>query len=290
MNYTVVKSIAVAAVLFTFASCSDDDDFTSETQTAYNNLPEASRSLIETNFSNVAVKKVIKKNASESDGSIYEVHLDNNYEIEFNEQGGMTDISGNDQQIPNGVVPAAILKYVQDNYPSNVYIKEIDTERFGYEIELSNHVDLYFDLNGNFISQDQDADNDDDNDEATIAYADLPQNVRTLIETHFPGNQAIYVSKNTGSNKDKAVYEVKLNNRFELDFDVDGNWTDIEGNQRQVPDALIPQAILSYVQANYPSPLFIEGIDKESFGYQVEISNDTDLKFNADGNFIGIDD
>jgi hypothetical protein len=289
MNYTVVKSIAVAAILFTFASCGEDDDFTGETQTAYKDLPEVSRTLIETNFSNSTVKKVIKKNASESDGTLYEVHLDNNYEIEFDAQGVMTDISGNDQQLPNGVVPPAILKYVQDNYPSGVYIKEIDTERSGYEIELSNHVDLYFDSEGNFISQDQDTDIDDDKDEITIAYADLPQNVRTLIETHFSGNQAIYVSKNTRTNDDKAMYEVKLNNGFELDFAGDGNWTDIEGNQRQVPDALIPQAILSYVRANYPAPLFIEGINKESSGYQVEVSNDVDLKFNSGGNFMGID-
>ena len=286
MNFNFLKSIAAMTALFTFVACNNDDDGNNGARIGYADLPETSKSLIATNFSGAEAKSVTKKDVPDTDGTVYEVHLKNNYEIDFNAQGDLTDISGNDQKLPDGVVPPAILQYVADNYPSDVYIDEMDTEPFGYEVELSNDVELYFDMDGNFISQD--IDNDDD--EITVPVSDLPQNAQTLIESHFSGAQAIYLSKNTVTDDDGTVYELKLDNGFEIDFDQDGNWTDIEGNRQQVPDALIPQEILSYVLSNYPSPLFIEGIDKESYGYQIEVSNDVDLKFDADGNFIGIDD
>lgn len=130
---------------------------------------------------------------------------------------------------------------------------------------------------------------DDNNNEVIINFAELPEASRTLIESNFSGATANRIIKRNAADSDGTLYEVWLSNNFEIDFDANGIWTDIDGNMQQVPNALIPSAILTYTQTNYPKPLFIEGIDKESYGYQVEISNDIDLKFNADGTFIGID-
>lgn len=129
---------------------------------------------------------------------------------------------------------------------------------------------------------------DDNNNEMNISFAELPEASRTLIESNFSGITANRVVKKNTANADGTLYETWLSNNFEIDFDANGVWTDIDGNMQQVPNALIPVAILTYTQTNYSS-FFIEGIDKESYGYQVEISNDVDLKFNADGTFIGID-
>lgn len=131
--------------------------------------------------------------------------------------------------------------------------------------------------------------NDDDNNETEINFAELPEASRILIESNFTGTTASRVIKKNTPDTDGTLYEVWLNNNFEIDFDESGNWTDIDGNNQQVPNALIPEPILAYTQTNYPSPLFIEVIDKEPYGYQVEISNDVELKFNSDGTFIGID-
>ncbi len=132
-------------------------------------------------------------------------------------------------------------------------------------------------------------DDDQNNNETVIDYSELSEACKTTIETHFPNATATRVEMKNVPDSDGTVYEVNLSNGFEIDFDAECVWTDIDGNHQQVPDALIPDAILDYVQTHYPSPLFIEGIDKEPYGYQVEISNDIDLKFNADGSFIGID-
>lgn len=129
---------------------------------------------------------------------------------------------------------------------------------------------------------------DDTNNETNISFAELPEVSRTLIETNFSGVTANHVVKKNATDADGTLYETWLSNNFEIDFDASGNWTEIDGNMQQVPSALIPEAILNYIQTNYGS-FFIQGIDKEPYGYQVEISNDVDLKFNADGTFIAVD-
>ncbi len=133
--------------------------------------------------------------------------------------------------------------------------------------------------------------NDDDqsNNETVIDYSELAESCKTVIETHFSSATAIRVEKKNIPDSDGTVYEVKLSNGMEIDFTAECSWTDIDGNNQQIPYALVPEAILLYVQTNYPAPTFIEGIDKETFGYEVELSNDLDLIFNSDGTFVRID-
>jgi len=285
MKTTVFKLMTLTVLLAAFVSCSSDDDNNNQAAVGYAELPEQSKLLIEGNFQGATATRVTKNNTAEQDGTLYEVELSNNFEIDFDSEGALINISGENKQIPDNLVLPAILQYVKDTYP-DLFIEEIDRENNGYEVELSNDVELYFDLEGNFVLADMD---DNDDDETAIAYQDLPQAALTLIETHFSGAKALYVSENSITEEDGTIYEVKLNNGFEVDFDQSGNWTDIDGQQQQVPDALIPEAILSYTQANYPSPLFIKGIEKEVTQYQVELSDDTELRFDLQGNFTGID-
>ena len=64
------------------------------------------------------------------------------------------DIDGNGQEIPQGIVPETISTYVADNY-SELFITGIDTEGNGYEIDLSNDLDLHFDTEGNFVKEEK---------------------------------------------------------------------------------------------------------------------------------------
>lgn len=130
----------------------------------------------------------------------------------------------------------------------------------------------------------------DDPIETTTSYAELPQAGKTMIETHFGVNTVASITRKNNADTDGSLYEVRLTSGIEIDLDKDGNWTDIDGNNQKLPDALIPSPILNYVTKQYPAPLFIEGIDKEPYGYQIDLSNDLDLKFNTEGAFIGLDD
>ncbi|KAA6225034.1 MULTISPECIES: PepSY-like domain-containing protein [unclassified Campylobacter] len=54
------------------------------------------------------------------------------------------------QQNYTGFLPQKAMNYIQRNYP-NTFIKDIDFEGYGWEVELSNNLDVYFDRNGNFL-------------------------------------------------------------------------------------------------------------------------------------------
>lgn len=123
---------------------------------------------------------------------------------------------------------------------------------------------------------------DNDDDDQKITAAELPQRAITFIETHFPDAQIVSVTLDPNS---RSRYEVKLNNGFDLDFDQEGEWTEIEGHGQKVPDAIIPERILEYVQTTYPNA-FIEEISKKTDRYEVDLSTDIDLIFDLDGNLI----
>lgn len=127
---------------------------------------------------------------------------------------------------------------------------------------------------------------DDDAYEVTISYKELPPASRNLLETYFPGIETRRIIFKGYPNDDGTLYEVKLRNGFEFDFDEDGEWTEIDGDGKSIPDALLPEFIVIYVQQNYPAHIFIEAMDKKSSGYIVELSNEEELKFNREGEFL----
>ena len=112
-------------------------------------LPNLSQTIISQYFPSAKIVKTEKKRTPDSDGSIYEIKLDNGFEIEFDANGQVTDIDGNHQKIPDGLIHKSILDYVKAHYP-DLFITEVDYELHGYEIELSNGIELHFDLEGNF--------------------------------------------------------------------------------------------------------------------------------------------
>ena len=129
---------------------------------------------------------------------------------------------------------------------------------------------------------------DDDNKETVINAAQLPEAARLFAEAHFPGATFTRVEQQSVAGSDGSIYDTRLSNGFEIDFDAEGNWTDIDGNSQTVPNAIVPQAILDYVAANYASST-VTTIEIENHGYDIELSNGTDLVFNENGEFIRVD-
>ena len=85
-------------------------------------------------------------------------------------------------------------------------------------------------------------------------------------------------------------YEVILTDGTEISFDKNGNWENVETNiNKSVPSAFIPEAIAAYIGKNHKDTRIV-GIEKERKGYEVELSNGIDLKFDADGKFLRYDD
>lgn len=127
---------------------------------------------------------------------------------------------------------------------------------------------------------------------STVSYADgrvipvtqLPEGAKTFVATHFPGKKIFYAQK------DGRKYEVRLDDGTEIDFDRKGVWDKVDCHDFQaVPATIIPAPIAAYVKTNF-STIFITKIDKERYGYSIELSNDIELKFDKLGNLIGVDD
>ena len=110
-------------------------------------------------------------------------------------------------------------------------------------------------------------------------YKNLPPEAKSTIENHFPGIDVIRVE--TDHDDGKITYDVTLSNGIEIEFDSDGRWTDIDGNRAtSLPDGLIPAQILEYVNQNFAGAK-ITGIDRRYRGYEVELDNGVELKFDV---------
>lgn len=122
---------------------------------------------------------------------------------------------------------------------------------------------------------------DNDKDEP-ISSSQLPSKATEFIGQYFPSAQII------SSQKDKNEYEVMLSEGTRIDFNKDGEWTDVEAaNSKILPTGFYPAEIDSYI-AQYFQGLGINEITKVKRGFEVELNTGTEMVFAADGSFIEI--
>ena len=105
-------------------------------------LPAKAQEFISEHYANYSVKHAtIDRDITSTE---YEVVLENGTKIEFNEGGEWHSVDCRGGAVPAAIVPGEISTYVRDNYPSCA-IDELKRERRGWEVGLSNGLDLEFD-------------------------------------------------------------------------------------------------------------------------------------------------
>ena len=121
-----------------------------------------------------------------------------------------------------------------------------------------------------------------------VAPAQLPAPITAFIQQNFPSQAISFATKDleiTG-----WQYDVVLADGTQIDFDTDRMWDKIQCTMANpVPTALIPAPIVAHIQANFPDAM-ITKIDKEHGGYEVELANGLELKFNEQGVLTEMDD
>lgn len=127
--------------------------------------------------------------------------------------------------------------------------------------------------------------------ELVISKDGLPKATLATINTYFGGTANIKVASQAyTANIYNSIYNVKLNTSFEIDFDDNGVWTEIESeNDTPIPESfLIAELpiIFEYCINEFPDNYVME-IEREKFGYTVELNNGTDLIFDRNQNLIG---
>lgn len=116
----------------------------------------------------------------------------------------------------------------------------------------------------------------------------LPEAAKQVISKNFKaGVSVVKIDKDLGR---ISEYEVILTDGTEITFDRHGNWDNVEvNNSKTVPPSLVPTAIQTFVKKNFAGQRIV-GLDKERNGYEVELSNGVDIKFDKQGQFVRYDD
>lgn len=121
-----------------------------------------------------------------------------------------------------------------------------------------------------------------DDDEPASA-ASLPQPAKTFLDTFFPKAQMMRAVK------DKDEYEVTLTNGFKIEFTHAGEWTDVDAPAGlTIPSGFYPAEIDTYV-VGMDNGQGINEISRDSRGYEVELTNGLDLRFDLNGVFVAYD-
>ena len=124
-------------------------------------------------------------------------------------------------------------------------------------------------------------------DDRMVPVSQLPAAAKTFVQQNYKGKSIVYVEFDREFNGGK--YEVTLNDGTQIDFDKKGVWDKIDCEAGAVPAALIPGTIANYVKTNFAGAK-VTKIDKERYGYEIELSNGLELKFNKAGQLLSMDD
>lgn len=113
----------------------------------------------------------------------------------------------------------------------------------------------------------------------------LPEQARNFLKDNFksPFHHAIKEVKGT-----TIIYDVYLNDETEIEFDETGRWVEIDGKTKSLPTKLIQKRIIDYVNLKYPKNSVVK-MERQATQYEIGLSNDVDLIFDAMGSFVRID-
>jgi hypothetical protein len=124
--------------------------------------------------------------------------------------------------------------------------------------------------------------------EKVIEVNNLPKAAQSFISSNY-GNDKVALVKSEKELMQSIEYKVVLASGIELEFDSKGNWTEVDAKSKSVPQGIVPAKIKSYVQKSFPNNNIVQ-INKDSKGYEVELTNGIEVKFNKNAEFIKIDD
>ena len=120
-------------------------------------------------------------------------------------------------------------------------------------------------------------------DKYTINRDELPQAAQEFLNEHFPKARVRMIKVDKHLLK-KTDYDVKLTNGTKIEFSNSGKWTSVDCKTKEVPQGLVLKAIRNYVSKNFPQT-FITSIEKKTSGYEIELNDGVELKFNLLGGF-----
>ncbi|EPM7061884.1 PepSY-like domain-containing protein [Campylobacter coli] len=111
-----------------------------------------------------------------------------------------------------------------------------------------------------------------------VPASELPRNAQDFISKNFKTAQIALVKKDIDS------YDVTLNDGTEIDFIITGEWKDVDGKYKDLPNSILPN-IMPKISAS--SNAQIIEVSREINGYKFELSNQLKIYTDAQGNILG---
>lgn len=120
----------------------------------------------------------------------------------------------------------------------------------------------------------------------TIDFKSLPSKAQTFLNTYMDKSEIALIKMDT--DKKENDYKVYFDDGSKVKFDNQGDWEKIKLRNKGVPEELVDPMVLIYIHTEYPD-LPILALERDSKGYEVELSNGMELKFNKTGQLVKID-
>ena len=110
-----------------------------------------------------------------------------------------------------------------------------------------------------------------------IQVSEMPKIAQEFIKKHF-ASKSVALAKVDTEFMDKN-YDVIFTSGEKVEFDKKGNWTKVDCEHSQVPEAIIPVAIQKYVSQHYPDAKVVKIELTDHKGYDIDLSNGIDIEF-----------
>ena len=116
-----------------------------------------------------------------------------------------------------------------------------------------------------------------------IPFNQMPEAAQAFLKQHFTNKVPLVVTV------DWDDYTIRYESGEKVEFDKNGNWKEIDCRSSIVPTELIPEEIKTNIASTFPGAMILK-IDKERYGYEIELTNGLEMKFNNQGALMEVDD
>lgn len=144
-KYFVLAAVALCSVGFASAAAFADRPITVE------ELPDAARKFVRTHFADAEV--LYAKVDDDLFDNDYKVVFADGVSVEFASNGEWKEVDTRRGVVPAAIVPQPVRERVEKQFPG-VRIESIERDRRGFEVGLSNGLDLKFDRQFNLVDID----------------------------------------------------------------------------------------------------------------------------------------
>lgn len=115
----------------------------------------------------------------------------------------------------------------------------------------------------------------------------LPEAARQTLASHFKDQPVAYAS--VDEELFGKEYTVVFSDGVKIDFSGSGQWEKIDAGRSAVPSSVVPAPIRESIAARFPGR-HVSQIERDRRGYEVELDNGMDLKYDRNFRLVEVDD